>query len=125
MPIFTQSLQIKETDSDQEALKKMVNHIRHIQERLEYVLYNLDSKNIAEIDTDKTTIKDSTGSASIGSYISLSGTNGESFTVGKNAKGNFEFCVKAKNGVEIIKLDSSGNINITSSANLTINCGKW
>ena len=125
MPVFTQALQVKETDTDKEFRKKIVNYIKYVVEQLEFTLHNLDSRNIAEIETDKTTIKDSTGSASIGSYISLSGANGENFTVGKNDKGQFEFCVKAKNGAEIIKLDSSGHINITSSANLTINGGKW
>lgn len=125
MPVFTQALQVKETDTDKEFRKKIVNYIRYVVEQLEYTLHNLDSRNISEIETDKTTIKDSTGSASIGSYIALSGANGESFTVGKNEKGQFELIVKAKNGVEVMKLDSSGNINITSSANITISGGKW
>ena len=125
MPVFTRTLQVKETDTDKEFRKKVVNYIKYVVEQLEYTLHNLDSRNIVEIETDKTPITDSTGSASIGSYIALSGANGESFTVGKNEKGQFEFSLKARDGTEIIKLDSSGNINITSSANLTINGGKW
>ena len=125
MPIFPQTLQVKDTDTEQVARKKIINHIKQMQEQLEYLLYNLDSRNITEIDTDKTTITDSTGSTSIGSYIHLTGANGESFTVGKNAKGQFEFVVKGKGGTQTLHLDSSGNLIITGNANLTINGGKW
>lgn len=125
MPIFTQSLQKIEADKPQEAIKKMANHIKYIQEQLEYTLYNLDSRNVTEIDTDKTTITDSSGSASIGSFINLTGANGESFTVGKNTQGKFEFTVKGKNGTQTLFLDSSGNLIITKHANLTIDGGEW
>lgn len=125
MPIFTQSLQRIDTSNPQEAIKKMANHIKYIQEQLEYTLFNLDSRNVTEIDTDKTTITDSTGSTSIGSYINLTGANGESFSVGKNQKGQFEFIVKGKGGIQTLHLDSSGNLIITGNANLTINGGKW
>ena len=125
MPIFTQSMQRIDADKPQEAIKKMANHIRYLQEQLEYTLLNLDSRNITEIDTDQTTITDSTGSASIGSYINLTGTSGESFTVGKNEKGRFEFSVKGKGGTQTMYLDNEGNLIITKYANLTINGGKW
>ena len=94
MPIFTQQLQRIDPKNPQEAIKKMVNHMKYIQEQLEYTLLNLDSRNVTEIDTDKTTITDSTGSTNIGSFIYLTGANGESFTVGKNPSGQFEFSVK-------------------------------
>ena len=125
MPIFTQSLQKIDETNPQDAIKKMANHIRYMQEQMEYTLFNLDSRNITEIDTDKTTISDSTGSASIGSYISLAGTNGESFTVGKNSKGNFEFAVKGKGGTQALFLDSTGNLIITNNTNITIDGGEW
>jgi hypothetical protein len=125
VPIFTQSLQKIEPEKPQEAIKKMANHIKYIQEQLEYTLLNLDSRNITEIDTDQTTITDSTGSANIGSYINLTGANGESFAVGKNASGRFEFSVKGKGGTQTLYLDNSGNLIITKSANLTIDGGDW
>lgn len=125
MPIFTQSLQVKDTDTEQEARKKMVNHIKQMQEQLEYTLLNLDSRNINEIDIDKTIITDSTGSTNIGSFIYLTGANGESFTVGKNPQGKFEFVVKGKNGTAIRLDDSSGDLIITGQANLTIDGGEW
>ena len=125
MPIFTQSLQRIDTSNPQEAIKKMANHIKYIQEQLEYTLLNLDSENINEIDIDKTTITGSAGSTNIGSYINLTGANGESFTVGKNPKGNFEFAVEGKNGKQTMYLNSSGELIITEHTNLTINGGEW
>lgn len=125
MPIFTQSLQKIETQNPQDAIKKMANHIKYIQEQLEYTLLNLDSRNITEIDTDKTTISDSSGSTSIGSNITLTGPNRESFTAGKNSLGKFEFAVKGKGGTQTLYLDNNGNLVITKSANLTIDGGEW
>lgn len=126
MPIFTQSLQRINEANPQDAIKKMANHIKYIQEQLEYTLLNLDSRNISEIDTDKTVITDSTGSTSIGSYVALTGPKGESFTAGKNPKsGNFEFAVKGINGTQTLYLDSSGNLIITKHTNLTIDGGEW
>ena len=123
--IFTQSMQRIDTSNPQDAIKKMANHIKYLQEQLEYTLSNLDSRNINEIDIDETTIKDSTGSTSIGAFINLSGPNGESFTVGKNSKGKFEFVVKGKNGVQTVYLNSSGELVITEHTSLTIDGGEW
>ncbi len=125
MPIFTQSLQRIDASNPQDAIKKMANHIKYLQEQLEYTLFNLDSRNINEIDIDKTTIIDSTGSANIGSFIHLTGPDGESFTVGKNSQGNFEFDVRKKGNIQTMYLNSSGELVITENTNLTINGGKW
>ena len=104
----------------------MANHIKYLQEQLEYTLMNLDSRNINEIDVDKTTIGSSSGSTQISSsFIYVSGTNGESFTVGKNPKGVFEFSVKDADGNNLMYLDSTGVFNITDTANITIDGGEW
>lgn len=125
MPIFTQSLQRIDYSNPQDAIKKMANHIMYLQERLEYTLYNLDSQNINEIDTDKTTITSSSGTASIGSYITLTGANGEKFTAGINPSGKFEFSITGKNGKQTMYLNSSGELIITENTNLTIDGGEW
>ena len=125
MPIFTQALQRIDTSNPQDAIKKMANHIKYLQEQLEYTLFNLDSKNINEIDIDKTTITGSTVNTNIGSFINLTGENGESFTVGKNSQGNFEFDVRGKGNIQTMYLNSSGELVITEHTNLTINGGKW
>lgn len=125
MPIFTQSLQRIDYNNPQDALKKMATHIKYIQEQLEYTLFNLDSRHITEIDTDNTTITDSTGTTSIGSYINLTGSNGESFKVGRNNKGQFEFSINGKSGTQTIYLNSSGELVITEHTSLTIDGGEW
>ena len=123
--IFTQQLQKIDPTNPTEAIKKMASYIQYMREQLEYTLMNLDSRNVTEIDTDKTVITDSTGSNSLGSYISLTGKNGESFQVGKNASGGFDFVVKGKDGTQTLYLDSTGNLIITKSANLTVDGGEW
>ena len=124
MPIFVQQLKKIDPKNTEDAIKKMANHLQYIQEQLEYTLLNLDSRNINEIDTDKTTISDSTGSASIGAYISLKGENGESFSVGKNDKGKFEFSIKGKGGKQTITM-IDGDLFITEKTSLTIDGGVW
>lgn len=125
MPIFTQSLQRIDYNNPTDAIKKMANHIKYMQEQMEYTLHNLDSRHVTELDTDKTTITDSSGSASIGSFIYLTGANGESFTVGKSPLGNFEFAIEGKDGKQTMYLDSSGDLIITKHTNLTIDGGEW
>lgn len=125
MPIFTRSLRKIDASDSQTAIKEMANHIRYIQEQLEYTLLNLDSQNIREIDTDDTTITDSTGSTTIGSSIRLLGDNGESFRVGKDSAGIFEFWIRGEKGKQLIYLDNSGNLVITKNVTLTIDGGEW
>ena len=124
MPIFTQSLRKIDPSNPQEAVKIMYNHLKYVIEQLEYTLYNLDSENIIEIDTDSTNITDATGNTSIGSYISLKGASGETFNAGKNSSGQFEFSVEGKGGTQAMYLNSSGEIVITKHS-LTIDGGKW
>ena len=125
MPIFTQSLQKIDYTDPVDAVKKVVNHLKYMQEQMEYTLHNLDSQNINEIDIDQTTISSSSGNTNIGSYIYLTGTNGESFTAGKTDGGKFEFAVRGANGTQTMYLDSSGELIITRHANLTIDGGEW
>lgn len=122
MPIFVKQLQLSGKENQQDAIKKMVNHIKYIQEQLEYTLLNLDSDNVIEIDTNKTTISGSTGGTSLGSYIQLTGKNGESFSVGKNSSGNFEFSLKGPDGTQMY-MNSSGKLVILED--LTIDGGEW
>ena len=125
MPIFTKSLQQIDAAKPQEAIKKMATHIKYLQEQLEYTLLNLDSRNINEIDVTKTTITDTAGVTNIGSSIYLTGANGESFKVGKNKDGQFEFSITSEGGKQTIYLNSSGELIITEHTSLTINGGEW
>ena len=124
MPIFTQSLQKIDENNPQDAVKKLYNHIKYIQEQLEYTLLNLDSQNINEIDTDKTVITDSTGDTNIGSSIYLAGTKGEFVKIGKSASG-FAFTVTGANRKQMIYMDRLGRLIITENVNLTVDGGEW
>lgn len=126
MPVFTKSMDKVDYSDTQSALRVMANHIKYIQEQLEFTLTNLDSSNITEIETDKTNISSGTGGVSMtGNSITLNGKNGESFTVGQDASGNFVFSVKGRNGEQTIYLSSDGQMVITKAANLSIDCGTW
>lgn len=122
--IFTQQMQRIDATNPQEAIKKMANHIKYLQEQLEYTLMNLDSRNIREIDTDNTTIGNSQGT-SLGSFIYITGPGGESFTVGKVPDGDYEFVVKGKKGKQAMYMDSTGKIVLADRANFTIDGGEW
>lgn len=125
MPIFTKALQSIDPSNPQDAVKKMANHIKYLQEQLEYTLFNLDSRNINEIDVDNTDIKDSTGSIKIGTQINFTGKNGESFKAGINTKGQFEFSVSGAEGAQAMYINSSGELIITEHSKLTIDGGEW
>ena len=127
MPIFTQQLRNIDPTKPAEALKAMENHIKYIQEQLEFTLMNLDSSNITEIETDKTNISSSTGSVTISSdAISLSGKNGEVFKAGNDSSsGQFKFEVKGKGGTQVLYLNSSGELVITKNTYLSIDSGTW
>ncbi len=124
--IFTQSLQRIDASNPNEAIKKMVNHIKYIQEQLEYTLTNLDSSNISEIDIDKTVIGDSAGEMSVGSTISISGSNKKSFRVGRSISSDFEFVICGKDGERMMYMDSLGDLIITDKTIIsTVDGGDW
>lgn len=127
MPIFDKQMRRTDFSNTQESLKEMANHIRYIQEQLEYTLMNLDSRNITEIDTDDTAITSGSGGSSFtGNHISINGKNGESFEAGVNAYGKFTFKVSGKNGLQNMYLDdSTGELVITKTAAVTIDGGEW
>lgn len=125
MPIFTQSLRKVDLANPTEAIKEMANHIRYIQEQLEYTLMNLDSSNVTEIDTDQTNIGSSTGGSSFtGNSITLNGGNGENFEAGV-VNNTFRFTVKGKNGAQIMYLTSDGQLVITNHATIHVDGGEW
>lgn len=127
MPVFTKSLEKFNTSDPKTALTQMANHIRYIQEQLEYTLANLDSSNITEIETDKTNITSSTGSVNLGSnIIELLGANGEEFRAGTDASTNkFVFEISGKGGTQYLYINSNGEMVITRNATLIIDCGEW
>ena len=124
MPIFTQQLRKIDERNPAAALKAMENHIKYIQEQLEYTLMNLDSSNITEIDTGATTITSGTGSSFAGDSITLKGAGGETFEAGVK-DGVFQFLLRGKNGEQIFYLTSGGDFVIPNKATVTIDGGTW
>ena len=125
MPIFTQSLRKVDIANPTEAIKEMANHIRYIQEQLEYTLMNLDSSNVTEIDTDQTNIGSSTGGSSFtGNSVTLNGNSGEVFEAGV-VNNVFRFTVKGKGGEQIMYLTSEGQLVKTNHATIHVDGGEW
>lgn len=126
MPIFTQQLRPINPNNPTEALKAMANHIKYIQEQLEYTLQNLDSSNVIELDTEQTNITSSSGSVDFtGDSITLRGKNGEVFDAGIGDNGVFQFYLKGRNGEQVFYLTSTGEFVITNKATITIDGGEW
>lgn len=124
MPIFTNQLKKIDPSRPDEALQAMANHIKYIQEQLEYTLMNLDSSNITEINTDETYISSSSGSSFSGNSITLAGGNGETFEAGV-VNNVFRFTLKGKDGAQIMYLTSDGQLVITNNATISIDGGEW
>lgn len=56
IPIFASQLGKVEEQNPEKAVKTLANHLRKIQEELEYRLMHLDSSNVSEIDANSTSI---------------------------------------------------------------------
>lgn len=126
MPVFTKQLGNINPGNQQEALLAMANHIRYLQEQLEWQLSNLDSSNINEIDTSQTSISSSSGGTSIGGdSIAIKGKNGEKFEVGIGSDGSLVFTLNGAGGKQYIYLNTNGNLYITEHASITIDGGDW
>ena len=73
--IFSNTLRKLDYDDVKKSLIVMENHIRSMQEQLEYTLYNLDSANITSLNTDITDIVSTEGGINIsGEMVSLKGS---------------------------------------------------
>lgn len=69
MPIFTTTLRQFNYNNPTEATKAMANHIRQLQEELEFALLNLDSTNISTIDLKQTKVITSSGTALTDGFV--------------------------------------------------------
>lgn len=127
MPVFTNQLRNIDPMKPAEAIKTMANHIRYIQEQLEYTLLNLDSTNVSELDTSQTTITSSSGGVNVtGTSITLRGGNGETFQAGTlDGENVFRFTVNGAKGEQVMYLTSEGKLIITNHATIHIDGGEW
>lgn len=124
MPIFTSQLGQINYNNAPEAIKAMANHLRYIQEQLEYTLMNLDSSNVTELNTNETNISSSSGSSFSGNRITLKGDKGEVFEVGTE-NGIFQFRLNGQNGSQLFYLTNDGNLVFTDGPTIKIDCGEW
>ena len=126
MPIFSKTLRESDLNNPMQAIKAMANHIRYIQEQLEYTLLTLDSTNINEIDIDVTALQASTGAVDLnGSKFAFKGANGEEFEVGQEEGKAFQCKLNGRGGANIFYLDDKGKFIITNNATLDIDGGEW
>ena len=127
MPVFTNQLRNIDPMKPAEAIKTMANHIRYIQEQLEYTLLNLDSTNVTELDTTQTTITSSTGGVNVtGTSVTLRGSKGETFEAGtRDGENVFRFTLNGANGMQVMYLNSDGKLIITNHATIHIDGGEW
>ena len=124
MPVFASQLGRLEPN-DPAALQRLANHVRYLQEQLEYTLMNLDSTNITEIETDKTDIRSSDGGASFsGNGLTLTGSGGEVFTAGV-VDGAFRFSLRGKDGQQMLYLAGDGQLVVTGNAAVSVDGGEW
>jgi hypothetical protein len=61
MALFTSSLRNIDYNNPTEALIKLINHVQQLQDDLEYLLMNLDSSNINELNIAQTPLKSADG----------------------------------------------------------------
>ena len=59
MALFIKTIPRIDPSKPEEAIKKLTDHIIYMQEQLEFVLMNLDSQNIVEIEESKIIKNDS------------------------------------------------------------------
>ena len=73
MAIFARELEPLNYRDTEGCLRALTNHIRILQEQLEYTLRNLDSDNISEIELAKTKVVDADGNRLL--YLSADAAN--------------------------------------------------
>lgn len=61
MAIFTSSLRNIDYTNPTQAVAQLANHVRQLQEELEYLLMNLDSSNISELNIAQTPLMSADG----------------------------------------------------------------
>lgn len=96
MPVFSSQLGKVEKLDEQDALKSIANHIRKIQEELEYRLANLDSENITSLDASQTQI--STAGGNLNQVL-------------KDVAGNISLLERTADGLSSLVSDNTGAIS--------------
>ncbi|MBR5943124.1 MAG: hypothetical protein IKZ81_07260 [Clostridia bacterium] len=124
--IFTQKLGSLEGMSAERAVRAVANYVRALQEQLEYTLTTLDSDNVIEIDTGRTSVSAADGGAATGERILVKGSGGAAFLVEKTQSGGIVLRMTADDGGDIFSAGSgSGVIELRSRGALALDGGSW
>ncbi len=113
--------------SAEDAIKQLGNYVASMREQLEFVLQNLDSRNIIEISTDITKITNSDGTMAFSSdMLNLLGTDGMGFVAGHDKQGGgFKFEVMGGGGMKLLYMSTEGKLILTRGVVKTIDGGSW
>ena len=114
--IFSGVMRRLDTNDTRRSLRIMEDHIRSMQEQLEYTLYNLDSTNVTSIGGDGMSIS--------GESIALYGSGGERIVMGRQGSA-FRMEMAGKGGRSAVYLDGSGRVCVGPEAAVYIDCGTW
>lgn len=121
--IFSGVMRRLDTNDTRRSLRIMEDHIRSMQEQLEYTLYNLDSTNVTSIDPGVTSIGGD-GMSISGESIALYGSGGERIVMGRQGSA-FRMEMAGKGGRSAVYLDGSGRVCVGPEAAVYIDCGTW
>ena len=107
------------------SLSLVENHLRAMQEQLEYTLSNLDSANVTSLDPAQTAIASAGGSMRItDEALLLTGEDGQRVELGRRG-GAFRMLLAGKGGGPALWLDGQGRVTVGGEAQINIDCGRW
>ena len=121
--IFSGVMRRLDTNDTRRSLRIMEDHIRSMQEQLEYTLYNLDSTNVTSIDPGVTSIGGD-GMSISGESLALYGSGGERIVMGRQGSA-FRMELAGKGGRSAVYLDGGGRVCVGPEAAVYIDCGTW
>lgn len=107
MPNYQSTYIAKDTDID-----KVIEIFGGLLHQLNYIMNNMDSKNVKRINTNSTSIKSADGSTELnGSQLVMYDEDGvKRVSMGKNARGVFDFVLYDTHGNQTLRFDAvTGN----------------
>ncbi len=123
--IFATELKPLDFNNPTQAVRVMANHIRYMQEQLEYTLMNLDSSNVIGLDLNTTQVTTGGGETWTGDSIRMVGNHGEVFWAGKDENGRFRFQLTDRDGLQLFYMTADGQLIFTGRPTQSIDCGEW
>lgn len=124
--IFSRTLGALDGMDTKRAVLTLANYVRALQEQLEYTLTTLDSDNVIEIDTDRTSVAGGDGGTATGEHILLKGRGSSLFSVSKLSDGSLVLRMTANSGRDIFLASSASELfDVRSRASLELSGGCW